>query len=77
MSPATFGLAFVVGLAAFGVGRGLPLVAVGASAGAARTAGSWRRYVPVVEKTVGVLLAAGAVYFLWGFAITVADRGLL
>ncbi|MBW3665755.1 MAG: cation transporter [Actinobacteria bacterium] len=64
-------------LAAFGLGRGLPLVAIGTSAGATRTARSLRRYVPVVEKTVGVLLSAGALYFLWAFAITVADRGLL
>lgn len=63
-------------LATFGLGRGLPLVAVGASAGAARTARSFRRYVPAIEKTVGGLLALGALYFLWAFAITVADRGL-
>jgi cytochrome c-type biogenesis protein len=64
-------------LGTFGLGRGLPLVAVGASAGAARTARSLRRYVPVVERTVGVLLAAGSLYFLWAFGLTVADRGLV
>lgn len=64
-------------LATFGLGRGLPLVAVGTSAGAARTARSIRRYVPVVERTVGVLLVIGSLYFLWAFAITIADRGLL
>lgn len=63
-------------LGTFGLGRGLPLVAVGASAGAARAARSLRRYVPVVERTVGFLLAAGALYFLWAFGLTVADRGL-
>lgn len=64
-------------LATFGLGRGLPLVAIGTSAGAARTARSLRPYVPVVEKTVGILLALGAAYFLWAFAITIGDRGLL
>jgi cytochrome c-type biogenesis protein len=64
-------------LAVFGLGRGLALVAVGASTGAPRTARSLRRYLPVIEKTVGVLPAAGALYFLWAFAITVAGRGLM
>lgn len=64
-------------LATFGLGRGLPLVAIGTSAGAARTARSLRPYVPVVERTVGVLAAMGAAYFLWAFALTIADRGLI
>lgn len=46
-------------------------------AGAARTARSLRRYVPVIERTVGWLLLAGAAYFLWLFAVTVAARGLV
>ena len=31
----------------------------------------------MIERTVGALLVAGALYFLWAFALTVADRGLL
>lgn len=49
---------------AFGVGRGLPLVAVGVVAGAARTARGLSRWVAPVEKVVGVLLLLGAAYFL-------------
>lgn len=51
-------------VAAFGVGRGLPLVAVGVVAGAAHTARSLSRWVAPVEKIVGVLLLLGAAYFL-------------
>lgn len=51
-------------VAAFGVGRGLPLVAVGVVAGAAHTARGLSRWVAPVEKVVGVLLLLGAAYFL-------------
>ena len=64
-------------LATFGLGRGLPLVAVGASAGLARRARSLRQYVPTIERVVGILLALGSLYYLWAFALTVIDRGLV
>jgi cytochrome c-type biogenesis protein len=58
---AGYGAALV---AAFGLGRGLPLVAAGTLVGGVHTAGALSRWVPKVEKAVGVLLLLGAAYFL-------------
>lgn len=54
-------------MGAFAVGRGIPLVAVGSLSGAARTARRLSRWVPAIERTIGVLALAGAGWFGWAF----------
>lgn len=56
-------------VAAFGLGRGLPLVALGTLAGAAHTARALSRWVPRIERAVGALLLLGAAYFLVLFVL--------
>lgn len=64
-------------MGAFALGRGLPLVALGTSAGAFRTLKGATSYVPWIEKAVGVLLLAGALYFLREFFRVSGAFGLL
>lgn len=68
-------------VAAFGLGRGLPLVALGTLAGAARAAQALTRWVPRIEKAVGVLLLLAAVYFLvlfvWALTTPYEPQGFL
>lgn len=56
-------------VAVFGLGRGLPLVAFGTATGAAHAARPLSRWVPRIEKAVGVLLLLGAAYFLVLFVL--------
>lgn len=51
-------------MGAFALGRGLPLVAAGLSIGVLRRMRELGRYTRVIEKAVGVLLLAGAGFFL-------------
>ncbi len=50
-------------MGAFALGRGIPLVALGTSTAFLQRAREFARYVPWVEKTVGLLLLAGAAFF--------------
>lgn len=75
---AGYGAALV---AAFGLGRGLPLVAAGTLVGGAHTLEGLSRWVPRVEKAVGVLLLFGAAYFLvllvWALVSPYEPQGFL
>lgn len=51
-------------LGAYGLGRGVLLMTLGASAGLAKQARGFRRHLPVVEALSGVALLAGGLYFL-------------
>lgn len=54
-------------MGAFALGRGLPLAALGTSAGAFRALRGLTPYVPWIEKAVGLLLLAGALWFFKEF----------
>lgn len=54
-------------MGAFAVGRGLPLVALGAFTGVFQGGRRVARWVPHIEKGVGVLLLFGAGWFLYAF----------
>ncbi len=53
----------------FGLVRGLPLVAVGVAAGAAKRIGRLSSWVPTIELAGGILLIAAALYFLYQSAV--------
>ncbi len=63
-------------MGAFAVGRGIPLVAAGASTGALVAARSVQRHLPLMERTVATLLLLGAIFFAAQFVLTVGTRGL-
>lgn len=50
-------------LGAFAVGRGIPLTVLGASTGLFEKMRGATRWVPWVERSVGILLLVGAIYF--------------
>ena len=50
-------------MGAFGLGRALPLIALGGSTGLFQGMQGFTRYVPWFEKVVGLLLLAGAAFF--------------
>ncbi|MBI2322419.1 MAG: sulfite exporter TauE/SafE family protein [Chloroflexi bacterium] len=62
---------------AFAIGRGVPLLLIGAAAGRLKGLQSVARHVPTVERASAVLLLAAALYFLsqavwwtfWGMAM--------
>lgn len=54
-------------MGAFAIGRGVPLVALGTLSGATRTARGLARWVPTIERAVGVLALAAAGWFGWAF----------
>lgn len=49
----------------FSIGRGLPLVVAGYSIGVFKKMQRFRRYVPVVEKTGGIVLVLMGLYYLY------------
>ncbi len=54
-------------LGVFAVGRGVPLVVLGTSSGAVYKARGLSRWVPWIQKAVGVLLVLAAAYFVSRF----------
>jgi cytochrome c-type biogenesis protein len=54
-------------MAAFALGRGVPLVVLGTFTGAFKAGSGASRWVPRLERAVGVLLLAGAAWFLREF----------
>lgn len=54
-------------MGAFGLGRGVPLAVLGTFTGAFRSGRAATRWVPWLEKAVGVLLLLGAAWFVWQF----------
>lgn len=54
-------------MGAFALGRGVPLVVLGTATGATRTTASLSRWVPAVERTIGVLALLAAGWFAWAF----------
>lgn len=54
-------------MGAFAIGRGLPLVALGTSTGELRTMREFGQYIPWIEKGIGLLLLAGAAFYLKEF----------
>ena len=48
----------------FGLARGLPLIVTGVSADALKRFRGFSRWVPILERVVGWLLLAAAVFFL-------------
>lgn len=75
-AAATGNVVYGAGLmGAFAVGRGIPLLAAGVSAGALTRMRSLRRYIPVVERVLGLLLLGGAAFFLREFVLTANGLG--
>lgn len=51
-------------LGAYGLGRGVLLMSLGASSGFAKQAMGFRHHLPVVEAITGIVLLGGGLYFL-------------
>jgi cytochrome c-type biogenesis protein len=64
-------------MGAFAVGRGVPLVAVGTFTGLFHGGRRFARWVPRIERAVGVLLLVGAAWFLREFFRAGGIGGLL
>jgi cytochrome c-type biogenesis protein len=64
-------------MGAFALGRGLPLVLLGTFTGAFKAGGGASRWVPWLERAVGVLLLAGAAWYLRQFLLAGGFSGLL
>jgi cytochrome c-type biogenesis protein len=64
-------------LGAFALGRGIPLTVLGTSTGAFQKMRGLTRWVPWIERVVGVLLLVGAAYFAGQFLATGGFPALL
>lgn len=64
-------------MGAFALGRGIPLVLLGTFTGAFKAGSAASRWVPRLEQAVGVLLLAGAAWFLREFFRAGGFSGLL
>jgi len=58
-------------MGAFAVGRGIPLALAGVWTGAAKGARELTRFLPLIERVVGLLLLAGAAYFAWQLVLLI------